>query len=169
VDVGKKASEGGFDGSDNDEAEELTMNDFSHLLDTLGSQPKVSRADSEEIREFSLELGRISSTISNALNGIAAATHSEQGPRPSQEDRCVVYPDVFALLGKDNVKSELAADFSRVSIACIFDGHSGHLTAQLLIEKLFKRLISSEMFLKQQWKDAIVETFRKVDEEVRTA
>lgn len=152
--------------SDNDEAEELTMNDFHQLMDTLGSQPKAVRPTSSEVKAYSLDMSRVAAAIMNPLNFVSAAYHSEKGPRQTQEDRYLVLPAVSSLLNRAQRASSPFKDFDKISLACVFDGHNGGRTAELLVEKLSKKLVSSEMFLRQQWKDAITESFRQVDREV---
>lgn len=154
--------------SDNDDAEELTMTDFHQLMDTLGSQPKTIRPASSEIKDYALDMGRVSAAITNTRNGISAACHSEKGPRQTQEDRYLVLPEVVSLLSRAQKVGSPVKELDRISLACIFDGHNGGRTAELLVEKLSKKLVSNEMFLRQQWKDAITESFRQVDQEVLT-
>ena len=152
--------------SDNDEAEELTMNDFHQLMDTLGSQPRAVRPASSEVKQYNLDMSRVAAAIMNPLNFVSAAYHSEKGPRQTQEDRYLVLPAVSSLLNRAQRASSPFKDFDKISMACVFDGHNGGRTAELLVEKLSKKLVSSEMFQRQQWKDAITESFRLVDQEV---
>ena len=157
--------------SDGEDAKEITFDDMSSLLDTLGRQPRHPLEDSAEVGNFTLNMAEITADVTNAVNGISAAYNSEQGARASQEDRCVLYPDMYAFIKSERLGSgrEMVPEgtyFKSVSMACIFDGHNGGLTAHLLTERFARVLIVNDKFTKKQWKDALLETFRKVDEEV---
>jgi hypothetical protein len=165
--VGASASARRNEDSD-DEVEAISEDDFNSMMDTLAMQPKAIRAESTEIGNYTLNMSTITADIANSLNGISMAFHSEKGARKEQEDRCVLHPDVLALARRkgEGANHRLGHDFDQVSIACIFDGHSGSYAANLLVDRLCRHLLANDMFVRGQWKDAITETFRKVDEEV---
>lgn len=150
-----------------DDAQEMTIDDVSSMLDTLGMQPRLQSSDAIDVSEFAINLSQVTAELSNVHNGVSLAHSINQGNRHSQEDRCVMIGEVTPLdLNMQNARQSFDEDFAKVSVACIFDGHNGSMTADALVHKLSKTLLSSDMFRRKNWKDALTETFRKVDQEV---
>jgi hypothetical protein len=83
---------------DEDDTDELTMEDFNTMMDTLAMQPNdTKRQDDEEVVVGLLPVEGFSAELSNKMNGVAAAFNSEKGSRHTQEDRCVLVPSVAAM------------------------------------------------------------------------
>jgi serine/threonine protein kinase len=158
--------------------EEISMNDFEKMMDTLAMRP-VSNAsvDSDDSSRsladgdfFAPSCAIISSHRRNDLNGTAAVYHSEQGCRKSQEDRCVL-----SLSLRDSLEGvSLSIDtkdreyLSLVSLGAVFDGHSGQKCAQYMAEHIIKMLASKPHFYKIRTQHkAITESFHEIDRQVR--
>lgn len=75
---------------EDEETDELSMDDFGKLMDTLAMQPKKKDEEEEENAQpiaLTLKANDFSVELSNTLNSVGAAFHSDQGVRETQEDR----------------------------------------------------------------------------------
>jgi [calcium/calmodulin-dependent protein kinase] kinase len=166
--------------SEKEEINELTMDDFASLMDTLGGQQKIksdkaAANDAEKEGPLILTLPQTySALLRNTLTGIGAAFHSEQGTRNSQEDRCILLPDVTVMraLQGHNFQPGVFAQLNLFSLAGIFDGHNGWRCSQYLSQNLAPRLVLHDGFCtdskdKQKGLEAaLIDVFHTLDEEV---
>jgi serine/threonine protein kinase len=151
-------------------AENLTMDDFSSMMDTL-SGPVHRSVPNTPNTPSPMVLGsfEITEMQKNPFNGVGIGFHSEQGVRPNQEDRCLVHPTLLladAVAKSSQFEGDDAEFFKKVSIAAIFDGHSGAGCADYLHEHFVSKLISSKDAFKTNLPALIKETFCIVDDEV---
>lgn len=161
------------DGDDDDgETDELTMDDFNAMMDTLAMQPKkfsdIVEEDVQAVTGGLLPIEGFCAELSNKKNGIAAAFNSEKGSRHTQEDRCVLLPDAGQMQGLengqfDNAKLELLSNFT---IACIFDGHSGWRCAQYLSQHFAPTLVMHEKFLDKSCEASLIDVCASIDAKV---
>lgn len=149
-------------------ADQLTMDEFGAMMDTLALQPSNEVDDGESAPlPIELSLANFSAQLRNMNNGFGAAYHSEQGPRPTQEDRCVLIPDASTLRGVDESYGEDQLDhLKQMSIACVFDGHSGWKCAQYMSQHLPTMLVAHEKFLSKQPDKALNDVCDKLDRKV---
>lgn len=164
---------------DTDDPNQISMEEFESMMDTLAMQPRKGadddESDDDDLDEHDRQLALneskalgFSAHLWNQNNGVAAAFHSEQGVRPSQEDRCILLPNVAkmkALEGyemPDKVRDQL----EKFSLACVFDGHSGWRCSQYLSQHLAGELVTHPNFLEKQIDVAIKETFCSIDQQV---
>lgn len=165
---------GGFVAVDDEETNELSMDDFAHMMDTLAMQPEAGRQeDSEEAGPLpvTLKISEFSAQFSNSMNNVGAAFHSEQGRREEQEDRCILLTDVSAMRALEGYEfdtPDVKEMLKKFSIACVFDGHSGWRCAEYLSQHMAPLLATHPKILEKMPDKAILETFRQLDEEVRT-
>lgn len=166
--------------SEKEEINELTMDDFASLMDTLGGQQKIksdkgTANDVEKEGPLALTLPQTySALLRNTLTGIGAAFHSEQGTRNSQEDRCILLPDVTVMraLQGHNFQPGVFAQLNLFSLAGIFDGHNGWRCSQYLSQNLAPRLVLHDGFCtdskdKQKGLEAaLIDVFHTLDDEV---
>jgi len=162
----------------NEEINELTMDDFASLMDTLGGQQKIKSdkaTDKEKEVPLTLTLPQTySALLKNPLTGIGAAFHSEQGTRNSQEDRCILLPDVTVMraLQGQHFEPGVFAQLNQFSLAGIFDGHNGWRCSQYLSQNLAPNLVLHEGFCtdtkdKQKGLEAaLLDVFHTLDDEV---
>merc|ERR1711991_348030 len=130
---------------DDDDYEEVDMEGFEKMMDTLAMQSKRSKGGStkhasiDEEGELGEEntLDEIIATgetiLQNKTNQIAAAFHSEQGQRQAQEDRCLIAANAMKLKAIEKYSEKRATLFESLSnftVACVFDGHNGAKCAQ---------------------------------------
>lgn len=156
------------DDFENSAADQLTMDEFGAMMDTLALQPS-NEVDDGESAPISIELtsANFSAQLRNLNNGFGAAYHSEQGPRPTQEDRCVLIPDASTLRGVDESYGEDQLDhLKQMSISCVFDGHSGWKCAQYMSQHLPTMLVQHEKFLSKQPDKALSDVCLKLDRKV---
>jgi serine/threonine protein kinase len=128
-----------------DDTDELTMEAFSTLMDTLAMQPKakdvIAIDESIDLKALRQEAHQqlFPSASRNLQNQIACAFHSEQGHRGNQEDRCVLVLDP---------SKQLTQPASQCyTIGCIFDGHSGDACAEYLYKNFVPNLIKHEQLV----------------------
>lgn len=162
-------SPGGQD--DDEETEQLTMEEFNGLMDTLARQPHRDDDDQEKVPvNISLKPSTFSAQLRNYHNFVGASFYSEQGQRDKQEDRCVLIPDVSKMKAFTEGEAKLSVDhldeLKRFSIAGVFDGHSGWRCAQLLAQNLIPNLVLHSKFLGKQPDAAILDTFKMMDEDI---
>jgi antitoxin component HigA of HigAB toxin-antitoxin module len=151
-------------------AENLTMDDFSSLMDTL-SGPVNRSVPSTPNTSSPMVLGsfEITEMQRNPFNGVGMGFHSEQGVRPNQEDRCLVHPTLLAAdaaTKASKFEGDDAEFFKKVSVAAIFDGHSGTGCAEYLHERLISKLISAKDTFKSNLPALLRQTFSTFDDEV---
>jgi serine/threonine protein phosphatase PrpC len=148
------------------------MEQYQGLMDTLARQPQ--RDDSEGLapmQHITLKPSTFSTQLRNLDNFVGAAFHSEQGRRDSQEDRCVLLPDVSAMkaLEGQGLSADTLEQLKRFSVAAVFDGHSGWRCAQYLSQNLVPSLVLHPKFLDKQPDAAVLDVFKAVDDEVCAA
>ncbi len=156
-----------------EETDELTMDDFNRMMDTLALQPKNFSDNVENdvpaVGGGLLPIDGFCAELLNKKNGIAAAFNSEKGVRHTQEDRCVLFPNAGEMKGlesanMDKNKLQLLSNFS---IAAMFDGHSGWRTSHYLSQHLPKALVMHENFLDKTCEAALMDVCATMDVQVR--
>ena len=154
-------------------ADELSMEDFSKIMDTLAMQPKKTYSNEDEeqhsINGGLLPIDGFSAELINKNNGIAASYNSQKGCRPTQEDRCVLLPNLNQIKDIETYhfnQSQLEI-LKQFSIGCIFDGHSGWRCAQYLTQHFVPNLIKHEKFLEKSCETSLLDTCVSIDAEVR--
>lgn len=172
-DSSSRMSAASRDGEEDDETDELTMDDFNAMMDTLAQQPKkFADIVEEDVHSVSgggmLPIDGFSAELNNKTNGIAAAFNSEKGSRHTQEDRCVLLPNVSQMQGLDGARFDNAklALLSNFTIACIFDGHSGWRCAQYLSQHFAPALAMHEKFLDKTCEAALIDVCATMDAKV---
>lgn len=173
---------------DANDATEVSMDDFEKMMDTLALQPLRSRDkltidkkslsglqededDFDDIR-VNIEDGKfeVISQYHNKRNGVAAAFHSEQGPRKGQEDRCLLATSAAKIKAVESSGAplEVFEVLSNFTIAGIFDGHNGAKCAQYVCQNLPPQLALHKKFLGKpnELEVALKESFWAVDEAV---
>jgi [calcium/calmodulin-dependent protein kinase] kinase len=165
---GSTATGGDDDELESSTANQLTMDEFGAMMDTLALQPsKEDDADATVPLPIELSVASFSAQLRNLGNGFCAAYHSEQGQRPTQEDRCVLIPDASTLRGVDESYGEDQLEhLKKMSIACVFDGHSGWRCAQYLSQHLPTTLVGHDKFLSKQPDKALTDTCHNLDSKV---
>lgn len=161
--------------------EEISMNDFEKMMDTLAmrSVSKNASKDSDDSSSHPddslLPVANVvySPRHHNSTNGVVAVQHSEQGCRKSQEDRCVLSVSLqqtvkeFCDMESFDLGSSELEHLSCITVAAVFDGHSGQQCAQFLSENLIKLLVLKDQFYnartqQQALRDALADLDRKV-------
>lgn len=151
--------------------------------------PKVSKSSKDSKDSKDSKVSNTSSIISpssffkydfkvpnfNSHNHIGCAMVSEQGKRVSQEDRCVLIPDLaeyaqqIAAMNSNSSPSRDLTPYTdqlrQISVGLLFDGHSGTTSAEYLSQNFAKRLIYHEKLLSNV-NEALLDTCRIVDKEV---
>ena len=168
-----RRSKGSVDNDDEYEtsnADMLTMDEFGAMMDTLALQPKDEEEETESSNPavaYELTPSNFSAQLRNMHNNFGAAYHSEQGQRPTQEDRCVLIPDASTLRGVEESYGDDQLDHIKMmSLACVFDGHSGWKCAQYLTQHFPTALVQHEKFLSKQPEKALVDTALAIDKKV---
>jgi len=147
------------------------MEQFQGLMDTLARQPQkdLDREAAQPVQPVQLTLkpSTFSALLRNPDNAVGAAWHSEQGRRDSQEDRCVLLPDLSAMKALENqgLSSETLDQLRRFSLAAVFDGHSGWRCSQYLSQNMAPLLALHPKFLDKQPDAAVLDVFKAVDEQ----
>jgi serine/threonine protein kinase len=167
--VGTPSNDGNED--EDEETETVDMEGFAKMMDTLAQQPKRLSSEMETaLTTLDLSETVLSTQYKNELNGIKAAFYSERGPRPTQEDRCVLLPDMSAMngladydFGDEGRSKQLLAKFS---VGGVFDGHSGWRTSEYLCQHLCPMLAVHPKLLEKHIDAAIIETFAEIEKEV---
>ena len=166
------------DGDDDvDFTGELSMEEFSVLMDTLAMQPKknmmgmINQKDIIHPLNVVLQTSCISSLIQNKYNGIGIASYSEKGLRDDQEDRCSLVPDASEIHLKKNfgIINNIGADedmLHKITIACLFDGHSGSVCSEYMNKNFAHMLVNHEKFLDKSPELALMDVCRRIDGKV---
>eukprot|EP01038_Epipyxis_sp_PR26KG_P004060 gene4060-5803_t len=156
---------------------ELSMEDFERMMDTLSMQPKKHHSKDEDDDEddyiqssnniLSIEGFHTPLSLKNNENGVAIVYHSEQGLRHSQEDRCQIIPNLSHLKSSLSDVLNNKDVMKKFSIGCIFDGHNGWRCAQYLNQHFLNTLVSSDRFLDSRTMEvSLKDTFIKIDEQI---
>lgn len=154
-----------------DLVEELSMNDFEEMMDTLAMRPvsRVSQPPQPTNVPFLLENVIINSHSINVRNGLGGVVYSDQGCRRSQEDCAVL------LLNFDK-ESQLAAESGHyeqllnISVAAVFDGHSGERCSNFLASNFVRCMVINQHFYSgKMLKQSMIETCREMDAQVLCA
>lgn len=151
-----------------DLVEELSMNDFEDMMDTLAMRPvsKISHPHHPTNEPFLLENVVISSSAVNVRSGLGGIAFSDQGCRRSQEDRPVL---VLSFDREDQLAAETGHyDYLlNVSVAAVFDGHSGDACSEYLSKNFVRALLMNQHFYSTKTlKQSMIETCSKVDLQV---
>mmetsp|Transcript_9981 Transcript_9981/g.13725 ORF Transcript_9981/g.13725 Transcript_9981/m.13725 type:complete len:1417 (+) Transcript_9981:52-4302(+) len=148
-----------------EETDQLTMDDFNKMMDTLAQQPSNkhsihNEADEEEklLTERSFNNEKVIAQLRNIKNAVAAAFHSEKGGRTSQEDRCVLHLNVARMKVLESVEldSKVLDAMSNITMACMFDGHNGHSSSQYLSQHLPAMIVMHPKFLERKQLDSVI-------------
>lgn len=134
-----------------DDVEAMDDDQFSFMMDTLARQPKDEEAVAElPVVHVNFNKVRVKASQTNGHNDVKIASHSEQGMRTSQEDRCIVVPNVAKLpifnsndVGCIAVENDVKEILHQFSIVCVFDGHSGHHVSQYLFDNFVNKLVQN--------------------------
>ena len=149
---------------------ELSMEEFSHMMDTLAMQPAQSKSGNETDVpiDVTLKTTDFSSQLRNTYNGIGMASYSEKGLREYQEDRCCLVPDVAEMLIKDGGNQSPGSDDvnHKITMACLFDGHSGSVCSEYMSKHFANMLIHHEKFLDKNSEAALIDVCRRIDGKV---
>jgi hypothetical protein len=161
---------------DEDDTNPLSMDAFNEMMDTLAMQPKKYGVIEDEVGGAGVSDGHggmlpidgFSAEISNKKTGLAGAFNSEKGSRHTQEDRCVLVPDVAELSGIEEIQPNKAKreQLHQYTVGCVFDGHSGWRCAQYLSQNFVPMLVGHEKFLDKQCDEALVQVCAAIDAKV---
>jgi hypothetical protein len=129
------------------QAEEISMDDFGKIMDTLAMQPIVNRSQMKydaPVGSVSPETVIINPRHVNTCTGVGGVACSEQGCRKSQEDRynlsVVVNKSSHFRMGEES-------DYiTKMTFAAVFDGHNGDTCSQYLLDHLFTNIQSNDNF-----------------------
>jgi serine/threonine protein phosphatase PrpC len=110
-------------------------------------------------------------------NNVGCSYHSGIGCRESQEDRCCLIADAAALgerlesgsLSRGSsisMAKEQLDSLHKISLVCLFDGHSGSTCSDYMSENFAKMLIAHDKFLDKSPEAALLEVCRKIDGQV---
>ena len=160
-----------FSDNEDEVTNELSMEEFSQMMDTLAMQPKVRDLEENNttILGISINGADVNALHRNANNGIGVAFHSEQGNRPTQEDRCILLPDVTKMRyfeGYEWESEDVATQLSKFTVGCVFDGHNGWRCSQYLCQNMAPMLIMHDQFLGKRLDQALTEVCLKLDEDI---
>ncbi len=136
---------------------------------TLFDEDEVDAPQSPAFNRSSLNMDGVAAQLFNANNCVAAAFHSEQGLRHTQEDRCVLLPNLAKMRALEGYEMDPHSleQLGQFSMACVFDGHSGWRTSQYLSQHFAGLLVTHERFLdSKQFEFSIIETCKLIDEQV---
>ena len=154
-------------------ADELSMEDFSKIMDTLAMQPKKTYSNEDEeqhsINGGLLPIDGFSAELINKNNGIAASYNSQKGCRPTQEDRCVLLPNLNQIKDIETYQfnQNQLEILKQFSIGCIFFFYIGWRCAQYLTQHFVPNLIKHEKFLEKSCETSLLDTCVSIDAEVR--
>lgn len=151
-----------------DPVEELSMNDFEEMMDTLAMRPtsKVSQLPLPTNSPFSLENLTISSHSINVRSGLGGVSYSDQGCRRSQEDRAVLLLN-FEQEGQLAAESGHYEQLLNLSVAAVFDGHSGEACASYLAKNFVRSMVLNQHFYSTKTlKQSMLETCLEIDAQV---
>ena len=166
------------DGDDDiDFTGELSMEEFSVLMDTLAMQPKksmigmINQIDAIHPLNVALQTSCLTSLIQNKNNGIGIASYSEKGLRDDQEDRCCLIPDAseihsYKKIGTINNIGNDDEVLHKITIACLFDGHSGSVCSEYMNKNFANMLVHHEKFLDKSPEFALMDVCRHIDGKV---
>lgn len=177
-----------IDDENEDSAESLSMDDFEKMMDTLAMRPvsKSNMLSSGESTPHEAPLRPrdvvVPAEYVNSFNGVGGVYHSEQGSRKHQEDRCflLISPGMYntkttkhsefsTYINVDNlnISDDEKAHLHSMSIAGVFDGHSGSKCSQYLLEKFANMLVSKkELYIKGKQQQAFTQTCLEIDDKV---
>jgi serine/threonine protein kinase/serine/threonine protein phosphatase PrpC len=160
-----------FSDHEDEVTNELSMEEFSQMMDTLAMQPKLRDIEESNptLLGISINGADVNALYTNPNNGIGVAFHSEQGNRPTQEDRCILLPDVTKMRYFDGYEWEsedVATQLSKFTVGCVFDGHNGWRCSQYLCQNLAPMLIMHEQFLGKRMDQALTEVCHKLDDDI---
>ena len=153
------------------------------MMDTLAMQHQKQKSDDnidddhdddDEVdvhtaNLLDLSFQGFSAQLKNTRNGLAAAFHSEQGVRHTQEDRCVLLPNMAEMKALESYEFEhvgVKEQLNNFSLACVFDGHNGWRCAQYLSQNFSGMLATHDRFLEKNVEFAIKETCATLDKQV---
>lgn len=115
------------------------------------------------------EIETIKAAYVNNRTKIGGGFHSEQGIRPTQEDRCVLLPNVASMqaLATSDVNPGTKEQLNMFALAGIFDGHDGWRSSQYVSQYLATMLVLHDKFLDpKQMNSAINDAFTSIDLQV---
>lgn len=147
--------------------QELSMDEFEAMMDTLAMRPSlIQRADTSpdcSPRSTPLVLNNIQlpSHHTNCNNGVGGATYSAKGTRKEQEDRSVLFVSMA-----ESAAEEDCERLALFSVACVFDGHSGHTCSQYLCQNVSRTLLSHPNFYGKSMASVLTDTCASLDDNV---
>ena len=164
-----------------DDTNQLSMEDFEMLMDTLAMQPHPGLHATMSVQSimgasngsrnsffnsFNLTHSSIPAQYCNKFSKIGGICASVQGMRNSQEDRYVFLPVASK---ESKLSREVLNDQMRsLAVAAVFDGHSGDTCAEYLKNNFVPMLLTNDMVVQgnKQLQVALQDTFRQIDDEV---
>jgi serine/threonine protein kinase len=128
-----------------DVAEELSMDDFEDMMDTLAMRPvsKMSQPHQPTDTPFLLEHVEIDPHSVNIRSGLGGVSYSDQGCRRTQEDRAVLVINLGESAATETGHFDYLLNFS---VAAIFDGHSGERCSNLLANNFVRSMLMNQDF-----------------------
>jgi serine/threonine protein kinase len=166
---------------------ELSMEEFRTMMDTLATVggPRDRSVEDSEADPVDLTLDALdfSSQLMNMNSGVGVAFHSEKGQREFQEDRCCLVPDVAEMNMREameqagglksrrgsflnSVQKETEDQLHKITVTCLFDGHSGSVCSEYLSKHFAKILVNHEKFLDSSPEAALIDVCRQIDGQV---
>jgi serine/threonine protein kinase len=166
---------------------ELSMEEFRTMMDTLATVggPRDRSVEDSEADPVDLTLDALdfSSQLMNMNSGVGVAFHSEKGQREFQEDRCCLVPDVAEMNVREameqaggqksrrgsfinSVQKETEDQQHKITVTCLFDGHSGSVCSEYLSKHFAKMLVNHEKFLDSSPEAALIDVCRQIDGQV---
>merc|ERR1712000_658243 len=136
-------------------------------MDTLAMRPSlIQRTDTSPDgtpRSTPLVLNNIQlpSHHTNCNNGVGGATYSAKGTRREQEDRSVLFVSMA-----ESAAEEDRERLAMFSVACVFDGHSGHTCSQYLCQNVSRTLLSHPNFYGKSMVSVLTDTCASLDDNV---
>jgi hypothetical protein len=153
---------------DGDVVEELSMNDFEDMMDTLAMRPVPKMVPHQPTNTpFLLEHVDISPHSMNVRSGLGGVSYSDQGCRRNQEDRAVLVINPCETEGKLAAETGHYDYLLNLSVAAIFDGHSGESCSNFLAKNFVRSMLMNQNFYSTKTlKQSMMESCTDIDTQV---
>lgn len=153
-----------------DEPNELSLDQFSSLMDTLiipiSSEQMEERSQSSKSAVFNRN--NIICNISNPQTRIGMASHSEQGKRDTQEDFILLVPDLEYFYNMNSISlgsQKSTSKLKKMTLCGIFDGHNG-MSSSLFLYQHYAGVILDFIFENKTLEDVLNLSAASIDEKV---
>jgi hypothetical protein len=173
---------------DGELANEISMDAFEDMMDTLTLQPRHNLNDEaededDEDSDDSSSTNSESSSQTDELDlsklkqssklhprhsvqpQVRMATSSDIGVRDSQEDRYLTFPDLSE--AKLSLNGANIDSVKHLACACIFDGHAGARSSEYLAQNILETLSSCNALTDILSTETIHQVFMSIDNQVR--